>query len=117
MENNGKSYSIAGLVLGIVSAVIAWWGIYLSIVALVCGIVGIILAIKGKKMAKEAGAPTGIATAGLVLSIIGTVLAGIGFITCGLCALCAKGVGDALNESGALNDSLNELKDALEASK
>ena len=110
MENNGKSYSIAGLVLGIVSAVIAWWGIYLSIVALVCGIVGIILAIKGKKMAKEAGAPTGLATAGLVLSIIGTVLAGIGFIACGICALCIKSAGDALNDSGALTEALEKLK-------
>ena len=113
MENNVKGYSVAGLVLGIVSAVIAWWGIYLSIVALVCGIVGIILAIKGKKMAKEAGAPTGLATAGLVLSIIGTVLAGIGFVACGLCALCFKSAVDAAVDEGALN----ELTDALESLK
>ena len=108
MENNGKGYSITGLVLGIVSAVIAWWGIYLSIVALVCGIVGIILAVKGKKMAKEAGAPTGLATAGLVLSIIGTVLAGIGFISCGLCVLCAKGVEDAVTDA-ANNGTFDNL--------
>lgn len=112
MENNGKGYSVAGLVLGIVSAFFAFFA-YINIGALVCGIVGIILAIKGKKMAKEAGAPTGLATAGLVLSIIGTVLAGIGFVTCTLCIMCAKSAVDAAVDEGALN----ELTDALESLK
>lgn len=112
MENNGKTYSIVGLVLGIISAVIAWWGLWISIVALVCGIIGIIFAVKGKKAAKAAGQPTGLATAGLVLSIIGTCLAGIGFIACGLCTLCAKSAESALNN--ALNDgTLNEALEAL----
>ena len=85
MQNDGKGLSIAGLVLGIVATVFAWWGLYLGIFALACGIVGIILAVMGKKKAVAAGAPTGIGTAGLVLSIIGTCLAGIGFVACTLC--------------------------------
>lgn len=102
MENNGKTFSIVGLVLGIVASVLAWGGIYLSIVALVCGIVGLIFAIKGRKLAKASEGPTGLATAALVLSIVGTSLSVIGFISCGLCIILAK------NVSGAVEDAIND---------
>lgn len=98
MENNGKALSVTALVLGIVATVLAWFYM-VNILALVCGIVGIICAASGKKKAVAAGAPTGIGTAGLVLSIIGTCLAAIGFLSCTLCVICAAGtvgVGDAL---------------------
>lgn len=94
MQNNGKGLSIAGLVLGIIATVLAWFYL-VNIAALVCGIVGIILAVMGKKKAVAAGAPTGIGTAGLVLSIIGTCLAAIGFVSCTLCIACAAGAADA----------------------
>lgn len=87
--NNGKGLSIAGLVLGIISAVLAWFYL-VNIAALVCGIIGIILALKGKKLAVASGNPTGLATAGLVLSIIGTCLGGVGFVSCTLCVACAS---------------------------
>ena len=85
-QQNGSSngFSIAGLVLGIVACVFFWFS-FINTIALILGIVGIILAIMGSKKAKATGGPTGIATAGLVLSIIGTVLAGIGFLTCTVC--------------------------------
>ncbi len=95
MNNSGKGLSIAALVLGIVSAVLAWFYL-INIAALVCGIIGIVCAAKGRKMALAASAPTGIGTAGLVLSIIGTCLAGIGFFSCTLCVLCAGGVASAI---------------------
>lgn len=88
MQNTGKGLSIAALVLGIISAVLAWFYL-VNIAALVCGVVGIVCASKGKKAAKVAEAPTGLGTAGMVLSIIGTCLAGIGFFSCTLCVLCA----------------------------
>lgn len=94
MQNNGKGLSVAGLVLGICAAVFAWWGT-IAYAALACGIVGIICSVKGKKAAKAAGAPTGLATAGIVLAIIGTVLAGIGVVACTLCAAAANSVEDA----------------------
>lgn len=104
-NNNGKGLSIAGLVLGIVATVLAWFYM-VNIIALVCGVVGIILAVKGKK-ATPAGAPTGIATAGLVLSIIGTVLAGIGFFTCTVCVACTtSAAGTSVSE---LADLANQL--------
>lgn len=100
MQSNGKGLSVAGLVLGIFAAVFAWWGT-IAYAALVCGIVGIVLSVKGKKAAKAAGAPTGLATAGLVLAIIGTVLAGIGVVACTLCA-AAEGAAEL-----ALDEALN----------
>ena len=106
--NDGKGMSIAALVLGILSAIFAWWGLVLGIASLVCGIVGIVLAVKGKKAAVAAGTPTGMATAGLVLAIIGTSLSVIGVIACGLCAIASKEINDALN-SGALDDLQNAL--------
>jgi len=73
VPNPGKGLSIAGMVLGIVAAALACaW--YLSIP---CGIVGLVLSILGRKKSQEAGAPTGMATAGMILSIIGI---GLGII-------------------------------------
>ncbi len=91
-SNSGKGFSIAGLVLGIVSAVFGWWG-YIGLVALVCGIVGIVCAVVGQNKAKAAGVPTALATAGLVLSIVGTALAFIGVIACFACAACIASAG------------------------
>ena len=101
MQNNGKGLSVAGLVLGIVATVLAWFYM-VNIAALVCGIVGIVCAVKGKAAAKMVGAPTGVGTAGLVLAIIGTVLAGIGFLSCTLCVTCA-----AASAESALEDAIN----------
>ncbi len=93
MQNTGKGLSIAGLVLGIVSVCLAWFYM-INIIALVCGVVGIVCAAKGSKAAKAAAVPTGLATAGLVISIIGTCLAGIGFFSCTLCVVCAAGAAE-----------------------
>lgn len=95
MQDAGKGLSITALVLGIVATVLAWFYM-INIVALICGIVGIICAASGRKKSIESNAPTGLGTAGLVLSIIGTVFAGIGFLSCTLCVLCA---GDIANSS------------------
>lgn len=90
MENNGKGLSIAGLVLGIIATVLAWFYL-INIAGVVCGIIGIVLAVKGKKAAAEADEATGIGTAGLVLSIIGLVLSIIGFFSCTLCTIFVGG--------------------------
>ncbi len=106
--NNGKGLSITALVLGIVATVLAWFYM-INILALVAGIVGIILAVMGKKKAVAAAAPTGIATAGLVLSIIGTALAGIGFLSCTLCVICTAGAIGSAGSAAGLEDLLNSL--------
>ena len=89
-----KALSIVGFVLSLVALVIGWFGI-LSLIALPMAIVGLILSVVGGKKLAAAGQPKGLATAGLVIGIIATVLTGITFFTCGLCALCAA---DAAND-------------------
>lgn len=98
-QNSGKGLSIAGLILGICACVLAWF-YAINAIAVICGIVGIVCAVKGQKLAKAAGVPTGMATAGLVLSIIGLVLGAIGFLACTVCVICT---------GNAVNSALSEL--------
>ena len=92
MDVPGKNKAVAGLVLGIVSAVAAWTG-YGAAAGIIVGIVGIILCIGAKKEMKAVGyTQTGMATAGLVLSIIGVALSALLF-TCTLCVVCAVSSG------------------------
>ena len=86
-----NSYATAGMILGIVSVVSLVIGVFafgalLYTLSLICGIVGIILSAKGRKNPINKGQ----ATAGLVLSIVGTTIAGIGF-ACVTCACAAIG--------------------------
>ncbi len=90
--NNGKGLSVAGLVLGICAVVIGF--IASMAVGLVCGIIGIVLSAMGRGKAKAAGAPTGMATAGLVLSIIATAVCAIVWIAA---IACVSAVENALN--------------------
>lgn len=86
MQSNTKGMAIAGLIMGIASIVCPWLPVpFLSILALILGIVGIVLSVKVRKQNDE---NRGMATAGLVLSIIGVVLSGILFV-CAICAACA----------------------------
>lgn len=81
MENNTQknSLAVAGLVLGIAAVVFAFLYVYIGLAA---GIVGIVLSVKARKVP----AKKGMATAGLVLSIIGTALSGI-LVACALCVI------------------------------
>lgn len=89
-QNDGKGLSIAALVLGIIS-IISFWLPMWNTVSLIVSIIGLVLGIKGRQACMSSGAPTGMATAGLVLSIIGLVFAVIGFLSCTVCTLCIAG--------------------------
>jgi hypothetical protein len=78
----GKGLSIASMVLGIVALVPI---IPIPFSGTVVAIVGLILGVVGKKQLKDAGAPTGMATAGIVMSIIALVLSVIVAIACASC--------------------------------
>ena len=67
-EKKTNGLAIASLVLGIVSILFCFMGLAVPF-GLIIGIVGIVLGVKSKK-----AAPSGMATAGFVLSIIGTVI-------------------------------------------
>jgi len=76
--------AIAAMILGIVSLVFCWfaalWWLWLP-----AGVAGIILGALGKKNT----AKQGMASAGLVMSIIGLALGFIWFITCVACVACS----------------------------
>lgn len=78
-EKKSNGLAIASIVLGIVAIVFSFIGLSIPF-GLIIGIVGIILGVMAKKKN-----PCGMATAGLVLSIIGTVLCAIVFIACMAC--------------------------------
>ena len=79
MEQKTNGKAIASLVLGIVSVVTIFFG-YGALIGIVLGVVGIIWGVMAKKEA-----PSGMATAGLVLSIIAVALCAISFIACVAC--------------------------------
>lgn len=76
----GKGQATASLVLGIVAVVFWFFGVG-SILSLILGIIGLVLA----SMSKKAGFDGGIRTAGFVLSLIGTIGGAIVFVTCVIC--------------------------------
>jgi len=84
MENyNNKA--TASLVLGIVSLVCICF-IYISLIGLACAIIGLIFGIQIRKAAQLEGfTPSGMATAGFVLSIVGLALCALEFIACVSC--------------------------------
>lgn len=95
MENTSlsKGRAIAALVCGLLGIIGAWIPI-VCYFTFVLAILGIVFGAKAKKIAAENNEPTGLATAGLVLGIIGTVLGGIG-IVCVICAGAAIGLAAA----------------------
>jgi hypothetical protein len=76
--------SIAGLVLGIVGIIFFWF----PVVGIIGGVVGAALSALGMKQAKDTGQPTGIPTAGLVLSIVALALSVVAMIVCGASTAC-----------------------------
>ena len=94
--------AVASLVLGIVALVFAFIpGI--NWIAWIAGVVGIVLGVLGRKKQPE---KKGMATAGLVMSIIAVALGIIMYIACVACVNAAvEAVGGA--------DAWNELANAL----
>ena len=93
MENNypqqpaggKKGIAIAGLVLGVIGLVFMCIPLF-QWIGMIAGLIGLILSIIGKK--QGAG---GVATAGLVCSIIALILSTIFFIACVVCVGCVAG--------------------------
>lgn len=90
-QNEGKGYSVAALVLGILGIIGGWFPV-ICYFTTVCAVLGIVFGVKGRKMSVAAnGKASGLATAGLVLGIIGTAFACLGLICNVVCsaALCS----------------------------
>ena len=89
--NNMSIAALVCVILGIVGSFIP----VISYFTLVLAILGIVFGSKGMKIAKITGQGQGLATAGLVLGIIGTAFGVIGV----LCIICAAG---ALAAAGSM---------------
>ena len=79
----GKGAAIGSLVCGIISIILSFFSVS-SIVGLILGIVGLILASSSKK----AGYNEGLRTAGFVVSLIGTIFGALIFVSCVACVGC-----------------------------
>lgn len=88
-QNNTNGKAIASLVLGIIACACVFFG-YGALLGILLGVVGLILGINAKK--EE---PSGMATAGIVLSIIAIAICAIGFISCVACVGCLAAAGAA----------------------
>jgi len=112
--NDGKGLSIAALVLGIVGVVFCWVG-GLNIVVLALCILGIIFGSMGRKKSIEVyGKASGMATAGLVLGIIGTAFAALGVVACVACTGCFSCPGCASGcIEGAVDSMYYDMYDAF----
>lgn len=88
-QKNSNALAIAALVCGILGII----GSFIPVVCyftLVLAILGIVFGVQARKAEK-----TGLATAGLILGIIGTAFGAVGVI----CVVCAAGI---LGAAGAL---------------
>lgn len=75
--------AIASLVLGIVGII---FSIFTGWIGIILGLVGIILGAVFMSQAKKTGQPTGMAVAGLVLSIIAVII-GVLVMACAVCVV------------------------------
>ena len=90
VANEGKGFSIAALVLGILGIVGGWIPVVCYFTT-ICAILGIVFGVKGRKMSVAVhGKASGLATAGLVLGIIGTAFAVLGLLCTVVCVAAAS---------------------------
>lgn len=112
----GKGLGVAGLVLGILAAVISFVPC-LGMYAMVPGVIGLILSVISIIQANKAGAAKGMAIAGLICSLVGIAIAGWQYTK-------LKSVGEELKETienldtaklrMEMNQALDQITDSLE---
>ncbi len=91
METKTNSKAIAALILGLLGLIFTLErGVLMDLLGIVICIVGLVLSILTKKELAKGESGRGLATAGMILSIIGMVIAGFG-VLCSACALAAMG--------------------------
>lgn len=109
--NAGKGLGIAALILGILAVICSFIPCF-SFWAIVLGVVGIILGAVGLSKAKSGNGSKGLPKSGLILSIIGTVIATIWIFA--FAGAMAKAGSDFKGAFDDYNDALEQYEDALE---
>lgn len=120
MEQKNNLGMIA-MIIGIVSVALSVFGDAISVtgivalilifVALAAGIAAIVLSVKARKAPATS---RGMANAGLITGIIGTVFAGISAICVISCVICVTSAVGTLAADGTLDSALNELSNAIQ---
>ncbi len=96
MEGKSNGMAVAALICGILGMIGSFIPVVMYFTAILA-VLGIVFGVKGKRIARESNTGMGLATAGLVLGIIGTVCAASGI----LCALaCAGSLGSLASLAG-----------------
>jgi hypothetical protein len=105
--------AIAALVLGIIGTLFSlipgvgyWIGIPLSLVAVILGVVA-------RKNAAANNQPTGSATAGLALGIVGLVVGILMFVACALCMKAANDQAKKFADDPAFKKSMEDFDKAM----
>ncbi|MCL2301160.1 MAG: hypothetical protein FWC27_13545 [Firmicutes bacterium] len=84
-----KTKAVAALVIGIAALAASWaigWIPFVSLLPLAVAIVGIVVSVGARKQSNS-----GLATGGMVCSIIALVFSGAFFLSCTLCSVCTAG--------------------------
>ncbi len=113
--------AVASLVLGIISLVFLFFG-PLAWIGGIVGVIGIILGAIARKKLKAENQATGTATAGMVMSIIGTVLTAIITIACIACIAAGskefnKSLEKELNDPKFKEELRKEMEKGLKEGK
>lgn len=82
--------SLLMMIAGFFFTPVRYVGAAFSFGAPVMALVGIVMAGLAMSRAKQAGEPSGLAVAGLVLNIVGFILGGVVALTCGLCNMACS---------------------------
>lgn len=84
MEKQSNGLAIAALICGI-CGIVLFWIPYANIILLILSILGIVFGVKARKVCPSKG----MATAGLVLGIVGTCFSALGCAICSCLPICA----------------------------
>ncbi len=118
--NGGKTMGIAGLVLGILAAVLSFVPC-LGMWAIVPGIIGLILSAIAMMQAGKTNSPKGMAIGGLICSIIGIIIAAYWIYALYFAAATlGHEFKDAMEKSGAMDSltkALEQIKEITDTTK
>jgi len=106
----GQGFGIASLILGILALLIAFIPC-IGIFALLPGIIAIVLAIVGLSQARSANGSTGLILSGLIISIIGTLIAAVWLLFFSASGLFLNNLD---NEDGKLDVIIEEFVNKFE---
>ncbi len=106
-SNAGQGLGIAGFILGIIALIISWIPC-LGMYALIPGIIAIILSAIAFSQAKKADASKGLIIAALVVSILGSAIAGYQYyVLSSAASQLSTGLDDWADEMNKLNKDLD----------